>query len=29
MSSDTAIVDDPFAIAQWQLDAVAEHLKLE
>ena len=28
MSSDTAIVDDPFAIAQWQLDAVAEHLKL-
>ena len=28
MSSDTAIVDDPFAIAQWQLDAVAERLKL-
>ena len=28
MSSDTAIVDDPFAIARWQLDAVAEHLKL-
>ena len=28
MSSDTAILDDPFAIAQWQLDAVAEHLKL-
>jgi glutamate dehydrogenase (NAD(P)+) len=29
MSSDTAIVDDPFAIAQWQLDAVAEHLGLD
>jgi glutamate dehydrogenase (NAD(P)+) len=28
MSSDTAIVDDPFTIARWQLDAVAEHLKL-
>ena len=29
MSSDTAIVDDPFTIARWQLDAVAEHLGLD
>ncbi len=29
MSSDTAIVDDPFAIAQQQLDAAAEHLELD
>ncbi len=29
MSSDTVIVDDPFAIAQQQLDDVAEHLGLE
>jgi glutamate dehydrogenase (NAD(P)+) len=29
MSGDTAFVDDPFAIAQQQLDAVAEHLKLD
>ena len=29
MSSDTLVVDDPFAIAQQQLDAVAEHLQLD
>ena len=29
MSGDTGIVDDPFAIAQQQLDAVAEHLGLD
>lgn len=29
MRSDTGIVDDPFAIAQQQLDAVAEHLELD
>lgn len=29
MSSDTPLVDDPFAIAQQQLDTVAEHLGLD
>ena len=29
MGSEAAIVDDPFAIAQQQLDAVAEHLDLD
>ena len=29
MGSESAIVDDPFAIAQQQLDAVAEHLELD
>ena len=29
MYTDTAVVDDPFAVAQQQLDAVAQHLELD
>ena len=29
MYTETAVVDDPFAVAQLQLDAVAEHLELD